>query len=207
MTSLEAPWQNGMVERHGGVLGDIIEAIVLETSPIGYQQMTDVCLNASMAKNRRPGRTGYSPRALVFGCDERLIASGPNHYLEQPDDAAIHASTVDQAYKRSIEFRRSAMRAVIELDHSTKWSQAIKQPTRPEVPTVYLPGNQVFFHRTQGKTKKGRQSRAAHACWEGPAVVIGHEWDDGLQRNSYWIRCAGRCRLVLAEHIRHVTLE
>ena len=99
------------------------------------------------------------------------------------------------------------MRAVIELDHSTKWSQAIKQPTRPEVPTVYLPGNQVFFYRTQGKTKKGRQSRAAHACWEGPAVVIGHEWDDGSQRNSYWIRCAGRCRLVPAENLRYATLE
>ena len=41
MTALEAPWQNGMVERHGGVLGDIIEAIVLETSPVGYDQMSD----------------------------------------------------------------------------------------------------------------------------------------------------------------------
>ena len=116
--------------------------------------MNDVCLHASMAKNRRPGRTGYSPRALVFGCDERLIASGLNHYLEQPDDAAIHASTVDQAYKRSIDFRRSAMRAVIELDHSTKWSQAIKQPTRPEVPTVYLRGNQVFFLELKGRRRK-----------------------------------------------------
>ena len=122
MTALEAPWQNGMVEWHGGVLGDIIEAIVLETSPIGYDQMSDVCLHASMAKKRRPGRTGFSPRALVFGCDESLIASGLNHYLEQPDDAAVTASTQDQAYKRSIDFRRSARRAVIELDHSTKWS-------------------------------------------------------------------------------------
>ena len=95
MHALEAPWQRGMVERHGGVLGDIIEAVVLETSPIGFQQMSDVCLHASMAKNRRPGRTGFSPRSLVFGCDERLIASGLSHYLEQPDDAAIHASTTD----------------------------------------------------------------------------------------------------------------
>ena len=45
MQGLEAPWQNGMVERHGGVLGDIIEAIVIETSPIGYEQMKDVCLH------------------------------------------------------------------------------------------------------------------------------------------------------------------
>ena len=149
-----------------------------------------------MAKNRRPGRTGFSPRALVFGCDERLIASGLNHYLEQPDDAAVHASTHEVAYKRPIDFRRSAMRAVVELDHSTKWSQAIRQPTKSEVPTVYLPGNQVFFYRTAGKSKKERMSRSATACWEGPAVVIGHEWDDGTQRNSYWIRSAGCFRLI-----------
>ena len=84
MTALEAPWQNGMVERRGGVLGDIIKAIVLETSPIGYQRMCDVCLHAAMAKNRRPGRTGYSPRALVFGRYEWLIASGLNHSLTTP---------------------------------------------------------------------------------------------------------------------------
>ena len=144
-----------MVERHGGVLGDIIEAIILETSPIGHTQMSDVCLHASMAKNRRPGRTGYSPRALVFGCDERLLASGLNHYLEQSDDAAIHASATDTAYRRSMDFRRSAMRAVVELDHSTKWSQAIQKPTKSEVPTVYLPGNQVFFYRTRVRVRRG----------------------------------------------------
>ena len=41
MTALEAPWQNGMVERDGGFLGDIIEAIVLETSPVGFQQICE----------------------------------------------------------------------------------------------------------------------------------------------------------------------
>ena len=43
--------------------------------------------------------------------------------------------------------------------------------------------------------------------WEGPAVVIGHEWDDGVQRNSYWIRSAGRCRLIPGQNLRYATLE
>jgi len=61
MIPVEAPWQNGMVERHGGVMGDIIAAIVSETGAMGFTHMRDVCLHASMAKNRRPGKTGYSP--------------------------------------------------------------------------------------------------------------------------------------------------
>ena len=50
LTALETPWQNGMVERHGGVLGDIT-AIVMETSPVGLDQMKDVCMHVAMAKN------------------------------------------------------------------------------------------------------------------------------------------------------------
>ena len=82
----ESPWQHGMVERHGQVLADIIQAVITEKEVRGEKHMNDVALHTSMAKNRRPGRTGYSPRSLIFGLDERLVASGLNHYLEQPDD-------------------------------------------------------------------------------------------------------------------------
>ena len=53
-TALEAPWQNGMVERRGGVLGYIFAATVMETSLVGLDQMKDVCMHAALAKNRRP---------------------------------------------------------------------------------------------------------------------------------------------------------
>ena len=126
LIALEAPWQNGMVERHGGVLGDIITVTVMESGAVGFDQMRDVCAHAAMAKNRRPGKTGWSPRAMVFGVDERLIASGLNHYLEDPDDAAISAAGADAVYKKSMEIRKAAMKAIIELDHSEKWAAALK---------------------------------------------------------------------------------
>ena len=183
MQGLEPPWQNGMVERHGGVLGDIIEAVVLETSPIGFQQMSDVCLHASMSKNRRPGKTGFSPRALVLGVDERLIASGLNHYLESPDDAAITAAHTDPAYKESMRIRKAAMKAVIELDHSEKWAAAVKYPSRTDLPIFLLPGSQCFFYAAAGKkNRKGRRSASTPHNWHGPAVVIGTEWDQGQQK-------------------------
>ena len=39
----------------------------------------------------RLGRTGFSLRFLVFGFEKQLVASGLDHYLETPDDAALHA--------------------------------------------------------------------------------------------------------------------
>ena len=118
MIPTEAPWQHGMVERHGGVLGDIIVSTVEETVANGLEEMKDVALHACMAKNRRPGRTGFSPRALVFGVDERLMASGLNHYLEQPDDASISLAQADPVMKRSMQIRKQAMIALVALDCS-----------------------------------------------------------------------------------------
>ena len=109
LMALEAPWQNGMVERHGGVLGDIITATVMETSPVGIDQMKDVCMHAAMAKNRRPGKGGFAQRILVFGVDERLIASGLNHYLEEPDDAAITVANANKTYPDSMAIRKAAI--------------------------------------------------------------------------------------------------
>ena len=58
MTAVEAPWQHGMVERHGGVLGEIIHVTTTETKARGLEDMTRVVTFAAMAKNRRPGRSG-----------------------------------------------------------------------------------------------------------------------------------------------------
>ena len=100
-------------------------ASIQETGAVGFDQMQDVALHACMVKNRRPGRTGYSPRSCVFGVDERLFASGLNHYLEEPDDAALYAARTDPVRKKSMEIRKAAMKALIDLDHSTKWVEAI----------------------------------------------------------------------------------
>ena len=113
-----------------------------------------------MAKNRRPGKTGYSPRSMVFGVDEKLVLSGLNHYLEEPDDAALQNLGKEHIVKRSMDFRKAAMKAVVELDHSTKWQEAIKFPSRPHEVTLFLPGHQVaFWRKAQNQNLKGRMAR------------------------------------------------
>ena len=62
-----------MVERHGQVFAEIIHTILNDTSVVGKQQMQYVLLMASFAKHRRLVRTGYSPRALVYGHDENIF--------------------------------------------------------------------------------------------------------------------------------------
>ena len=205
---VEAAWQHGMVERHGDVLNDLINVVVKTHGVKGLLEMKDALLHVCMAKNRRPGRTGYSPRTLVFGIDERLVASGLNHYLEVPDDASIAASKDNPQFNRSMELRRTAMKALVDLDHSDKWRDAIHFPSRKAECSMFLPGHQVFFWKKAqtGSNLKGRKGRLVER-WYGPGVIVGHEWDQTVQRDSYWVSYGGKCFLIAGTHLRHAEFE
>ena len=77
------------------------------------------------------------------------------------------------------------MKAVIELDHSDKWTAACKYPSRLAETYLFLPGLQVTFWRGQPPRKTGekiaKSGKAGGAKgperWYGPGVIIGHDWD------------------------------
>ena len=72
---IESSWQIGMVERHGGVIGEIIAMIVHSPNAVGKKGMTLTSIAATAAKIRRPGLHGHSPRSAVFGMYDRLDGS------------------------------------------------------------------------------------------------------------------------------------
>jgi transposase InsO family protein len=207
VTATESPWQQGMVERHGGVAGDIIEAVALDQGVTGREEMEQTVLHALAAKNRRPGRTGFSPRAMVFGCDERLPGSILSHRLESPDEVSVSISTVDPRYQRSMQIREAAMKAVVMLDHDEKWREGIARRLKSE-PKEFFPGNLVLYwqqHRTR-QNARGRRRKDPYR-WHGPAVVIGREWDHRHQTHMYWISHAGVLQFVAADHLKPVKDE
>ena len=65
----EAPWQVGMIERHGGVINDVISMIVAQSGAIGKTEMMLVMI-ASTAANEplpRSERTQSSIRRVREG--------------------------------------------------------------------------------------------------------------------------------------------
>lgn len=124
-----APWHHGVVERFGQAFADLIHAILAETNVAGTEHMTYVLLTAALAKHRRQGRTGHSPRAFIYGLDERVVASEIDNDLEQPSDAELTRNAT--AHLRNMQYRKIAMRAVVELDRSERWREANKYPFAP----------------------------------------------------------------------------
>ena len=55
-----------------------------------------------------------------------------------------------------MEILEAAMKAVIQLDHSEKRAQAVKYPSRNEMPKFFVPGAQVLFYSdAEKKNRKG----------------------------------------------------
>ena len=102
VTPTEASWQAGTIERHGGVLEDILRLAVEKQHVEGLDEMRLTALFAAQAKNRRVDRTGHSARERVFGAPECLPGSAVDPLLVQENPAQDMPAMHDDVFCRSL---------------------------------------------------------------------------------------------------------
>ena len=139
----EAPWQNGLVERHGQVLGEIMSVMVDQLQLRGDELMATAGHFAGSAKNRRPDRTGHSARARVFGCAERLPGSVVDAIAEGENPTEMSEATRDPVMRRAVQMRTAAAEAPLRLDAYQRWSRLLASGVARPV-HYWNPGAQVF---------------------------------------------------------------
>ena len=153
----EAPWQQAKIERHGAVLGDIVRLTVEEQAVDNAEEMKLVMYYASMVKNRRVDRSGYSPRERVFGSSDRLPGSAIDSFENRENVSGDEQAMINGAHRRSLRLRSAAMAALVRLDHADRYRRAVVAGLR--TPTLDVPqGTQVFYWRV-GKTRKNMKGR------------------------------------------------
>lgn len=71
VTAAHAGWQLAAGERHGGILGTLVHAIVSEHGTEGYKNMQAALslASATAAKNATLTKDGYSPNQRVYGVE------------------------------------------------------------------------------------------------------------------------------------------
>jgi len=197
-----------MIERHGGVINDVISMTVAQSGATGKTEMMLVMIASAAAKNRRPGLSGHSPRSAVFGMDDRIDGSVIDSLLDGEQLPAHSQAATDAGYQRALKIRQEAMKAIIDLDHSQRYHRAIAARPNLRGHQVYLPGAQVYYWQAQGaRSKMKGRRRRQHDRWRGPGTVIGHEMRDGVQSNALWISHGGHLRLVAPQHVRSASPE
>ena len=84
-----APWQRGRIERHGGIIEEMLSRIDNEMSIENQQQFDEALQQCFHAKNTMSVIDGFSPEQAVLGKASRLPAS-----ITSDENTAAHLNSM-----------------------------------------------------------------------------------------------------------------
>ena len=191
-----APWQRGRIERHGGIIKEMLSRVDQE-KPIKNEKQFDEALNQCFqAKNSLTIVKGYSPEQAVLGRSRRLPASicGDEdftaHSIDDPRD------TRSEDFLQKMEVRTLARKALLEADNSQAIRRAINRQSRGQE-----------HHWQCGELcmvwdKRKSPNMLEKERWTGPCQVIMEE-----SRTVLWVTYMNRLLRVARENIRPVSIR
>ena len=172
-TAAQSPWSNGVVERHNGILGEMVTKTMCDSK---YPFET-VLGWAVSAKNTLGSVHGYSPNQLVFGRNPNL----PSILIDRPP--ALEGVSTSQVVANNLNLIHANRKAYIECESSEKLRRALRHQIRPSLAQKYSNGDRVYYKRNES-TK-----------WMGPGTVIGWESKQVLVKHGGTYVRVHPCRL------------
>eukprot|EP00435_Cladocopium_sp_Y103_P014044 s1565_g3.t1 len=190
------PWQRGRVERHGGIIKEMLSRIDQE-SPIRNEQEFDRALNQCFrAKNSMSCVNGYSPEQAVLGRATRLPASITGDSEESSHLQADNPGPEADRFRQALELRTLARKAFLDSDNSQAIRRAMLRRSRG-VPIEWQCGQPCMFwdrRRSPNMLEKGK--------WCGPAQVVLVE-----SKTVVWITHMNRLLRCARDNLRPVSLR
>ena len=187
-------WQNGMVERHGGIWKTIFKKAFSESQPMNKKEVNELIDHVNQSKNSMTRKHGYSPFQHVFGCEIRL----PQGLLDDNPSIPYHSGVLhgDEEMARANALRHAARKAMVEADNDDKVRRAIVHRPRVARAQELAVGDFVYYWR------KYRDDGKA-GLWRGPARIIG--FYDG--RSKLWVNYGNKVIRCAPEQVRRLTCD
>ena len=173
-TAAYAPWMNGIVERHNGVLGEMIEKI-MEDTRVSLEISTCWAVNA---KNSLCMVYGFSPYQLVMGRNPKI----PN-VLDSKTPTYLNESTCCKLVSDHLNSMYSARQEFTHAENSHRLKRALKEKIYPAANARFVNGDVVYCKREK--------------IWKGPATVIGQDGKQVLMKNGGFVVKAHSSKVVL----------
>ena len=158
-----APWQHGVVERHGSVVGTMWTTVVHQYGIVGHADAKMCWSVVLQAKNAIVTRNGMTPEQAVFGQSLRW----PTLNRDDGGEPLVARGAEGEAY-RTMQLRAAAKIALLSRDASDKMRRAVLRRS-PPIRMELLPGTRVYFWAPN--PMEGRRREDPHR-WRGPATVI-----------------------------------
>ena len=178
-TAAEAPWSNGITERHNALIGNMVDKLI-DSQNCSLEMALAWAVNA---KNSMSNVFGYSPHQLVFGANPKV----PSILTDKTP--ALEGVTSTQIVADHLNALTVARKAFVEAESSGKIKRALARKTRPATSLIFETGDKVYYKRRDSDT------------WKGPATVIGKE------KSQIFIKHGGTYVRVNPCHLMHVNKE
>ena len=151
-TAAEAPWSNGLCERHNAVLADMLQKTAAE-----QRCSLKTALSWSVhAKNSLSNVHGFSPYQLAIGYTPKM-----------PGTLSDKLPALEQCESRTVAEHLSglaaARKAFIESESSERLKRALRHNVRRSSQNKFFMGDSVFYKRNDSKK------------WKGPGKVLGQD--------------------------------
>lgn len=175
----ESPWCNGIVERHNGLLGNMIEAVLEETNC----NLEIAVAWSTNSKNSLANVFGFSAHQLVFGTNPSLPTA-----IEFRDLGELNSECTSSIIAENLNAMEASRKAYMKLEYSAKLKRALKDRIYQRANMKYFSGDKVLYKRQNMK-----------GPWLGPATVVGHLENQVLVKHGGSLIRLHPCKVVLKE--------
>jgi len=170
--AVQAPWQNGLCERGGGIIKALLHSIV-KSQGVTVKEDLDLALQEAITSyNGDVNELGVSPAQAALGRQPRLQGDVLGDFGQRVAEHGLIDSRPSLA--RQVAMRETARVAMARLHFSflsRSRNTAVTQPLEPGS-IVYYFRQTKYNNKTAGSRKKLILRR-----WHGPALLVANEGD------------------------------
>ena len=196
--AVQAPWQNGIAERSGGVLKALLAAIVTSQSVLGLEDMQVALAEATSAYNGDINELGASPFQAAIGRQPRMVGDVLGGIQTRLAEHGLIDSKPSLA--RQLAMREVAKIGMTRLHFSRSLRKAeLARSRNPTIEQLPEPGTICYFYRPLKYNNKTAPSKKKLTLkrWHGPALLLAIEG-----RSSGYLSYKGQLTKCALEHIR-----
>ena len=196
--AVQAPWQNGIAERTGGVLETLLSAITASQSVLGREEMELALAEATAAYNGDINESGASPYQAAIGRQPRMVGD----VLGGIGSRLAEHGLVDSkpSFARQIAMREVAKIAMTRLHFSRGLRKAeLARSRNSTIEQAPEPGTICYFYRPLKYNSKnsGNRRKLTLKRWHGPALLVATEGT-----SSAYLSHKGQLTKCALEHVR-----
>ena len=196
--AVQAPWQNGVAERSGGILKTILNAVIASNRVMGKDELQMALAEAVAAYNGDINESGASRFQAAIGRQPRMIGDVLGGVEARLAEHGLLDSKPSLA--RQIAMREIARVAMCRLHFSRGLRRAelarSRNSTLEQVPT---PGTICYFYRPLRYNNRTSPSKKKLTLkrWHGPALLVAVEGS-----SSAFLSYKGQLTKCALEHVR-----